>query len=93
MTGMMGDNQDGSDEVVDEGGPLVVTHDQIQLSAKSDSKLNSSDKKWMKILRISQNFSRNKQNENLTYPRCAPVCWQIDYTSWNYDFVRLQKKC
>ena len=44
---MMGDNQDGSDDVVDEGGPLVVTHDQIQLSAKSDSKLNSSDKKWM----------------------------------------------
>ena len=34
-----------SDDVVDEGGPLVVTHDQIQLSAKSDSKLNSSDKK------------------------------------------------
>ena len=45
LTGMMGDNQDGSDEVVDEVGPLVVTHDQIQLSAKSDSKLNSSDKK------------------------------------------------
>ena len=53
---MMGDNQDGSDEVVDEGGPLVVTHDQIQLSAKSDSKLNSSDKKWMKIFKKFTKF-------------------------------------